>query len=135
MEVLAAFALGVARVDVDEETWELVDEPAPVTEVEELGLPLVIATARCGSRVVALLDRRPPLALSDDAGVTWSGAGSGLPPGVAVAISDDHPDDLVYAASERLFVSRDGGRFWAALSPELPGITGVAISGNRSGEG
>lgn len=128
MQVLVAFALGVARLDVDEATWELVDdvvvEAAPG---EEVGLPLVVDTARCGARIVALLDRRPPLAISDDAGATWSEAGSGLPAGVALAISADHPDDLVYASHARLFVSRDGGRFWSALPPELEGITAVAV--------
>lgn len=127
MEALVAFALGVARVDVDGGTWELTDAESPTTEVEELGLPLVRATARCGSRIVAVLDRRPPLVVSDDVGHTWTETGGGLPAGVAVAISPDRPDDLVYAAEQRLFVSRDGGRFWAALPFELPAITAVAV--------
>lgn len=127
MQVLVAFALGVARLDVDEATWELVDDDVEAAPGEEVGLPLVVATARCGARIVALLDRRPPLAISDDAGATWSEAGSGLPAGVALAISADHPDDLVYASHARLFVSRDGGRFWSALPPELEGITAVAV--------
>lgn len=127
MRVLVAFALGVARLDVDEGTWELVDDDVEAAPSEDVGLPLVVATARCGARIVALLDRRPPLAISDDAGATWSEAGSGLPAGVALAISADHPDDLVYASHARLFVSRDGGRFWAALSPELEGITAVSV--------
>ena len=127
MQVLVAFALGVARLDVDEATWDLVDDDVEVEPGDETGLPLVVATARCGARIVALLDRRPPLAISDDGGVTWSEAGSGLPPGVALAISADHPDDLVYASHARLFVSRDGGRFWSALPPELVGITAVAV--------
>jgi hypothetical protein len=46
---------------------------------------------------------------------------------VALAISADHPDDLVYASRARVFVSRDGGRFWSALPPELEGITAVAV--------
>lgn len=127
MQVLVAFALGVARLDVDEATWELVDDVIVGAPADEIGLPLVVATARCGARIVALLDRRPPLAISDDAGTTWSEAGSGLPAGVALAISADHPDDLVYASDARLFVSRDGGRFWSALPPELEGITAVAV--------
>jgi hypothetical protein len=128
MHVLVAFALGVARLDVDEATWELVDDVVAQAPADEVGLPLVVATARCGARIVALLDRRPPLAISDDGGATWSEAGSGLPAGVALAISGDHPDDLVYASRARLFVSRDGGRFWSALSPELEGITAVAVA-------
>lgn len=128
MQVLVAFALGVARFDVDESTWELVEEDLAPAEVNDVGLPLVVATARCGARIVALLDRRPPLALSDDAGTTWAEAGSGLPAGAAVAISSEHPDDLVYASETRVFVSRDGGRFWSALPSELEGITAVAIA-------
>jgi hypothetical protein len=45
-----------------------------------------------------------------------------------VAISPEHPDLVVFATHERLHVSRDGGRFWAALAVELPAITGVAFS-------
>jgi hypothetical protein len=127
MQVLVAFALGVARLDVDEATWELVDDDVESAPGEAIGLPLVVTSVRCGARIVALLDHRPPLAISDDAGVTWSEAGSGLPAGVALAISADHPDDLVYASADRLFVSRDGGRFWSALPPELEGITAVAV--------
>jgi hypothetical protein len=127
MQVLVAFALGVARLDVEAATWELVDDDVETGPGEDVGLPLVVDTARCGARIVALLDRRPPLAISDDAGATWSEAGSGLPAGVALAISADHPDDLVYASRARVFVSRDGGRFWSALPPELEGITAVAV--------
>jgi hypothetical protein len=131
MEVLVAFALGVGRVDVESGTWETTDDDPPSGEVEPIGLPLVRMTTRCDARIVALLDRRPPLVVSDDAGLTWREAGGGLPPGVAVAISADHPDDLVYATDRRLFVSRDGGRFWSALPVELPAITGVAVARAR----
>jgi hypothetical protein len=50
----------------------------------------------------------------------------GLPPGRALAIAQDDPDLILYAARNRLFVSRDGGRFWHALAPELPEIRAVA---------
>jgi hypothetical protein len=43
-----------------------------------------------------------------------------------VAISPDDPDLVLYAARNRLFLSRDGGRFWRALVLELPEIEGVA---------
>jgi hypothetical protein len=33
----------------------------------------------------------------------------------------------VYGARNRLYVSRNGGRFWTALAVELPEITAVAV--------
>lgn len=127
MAALVAFALGVALVDLAAGTWEPVDAEPPTATAEDVGLPLVLATARSGARVVALVDRRPPLLVSSDAGATWAEAGGGLPPGVAVAVSPERPDELVFATAERLFVSHDGGRFWTALPFELVGITGVSV--------
>jgi len=43
-----------------------------------------------------------------------------------IAIADGHPDRMVYGAAHRVYVSRDGGRFWRALEPELPEIKRVA---------
>jgi hypothetical protein len=45
-----------------------------------------------------------------------------------VAIHRDDPDLVLYAARNRLYVSHDGGRFWAALTAELPEISAVAWS-------
>ena len=95
--------------------------PVPVS------LPLVIATAAVGSTIIAVVDRRPPLAVSYDAGHTWHESGGGLPKGTAVAIDEENPDRILYAARNRLFLSEDGGRFWRALSPELPEIRAVAF--------
>jgi hypothetical protein len=118
---------GVFEVDLDEEVvLGLVDvevEPEPV----ETGLPLVVGAAREGSLVIAVVDRRPPLAISHDAGRTWREAGGGLPAGRAVAIADDNPDYVLYAARNRLYLSEDGGRFWRALAPELPMIEALAL--------
>jgi hypothetical protein len=118
---------GVFEVDLEEEVvLGLVDvevEPEPV----ETGLPLVVGTARNGSAVIAVVDRRPPLAISNDAGRTWREAGGGLPAGRAVAIADDNPDYVVYAARNRLYLSEDGGRFWRVLAPELPEIEAVRL--------
>ncbi len=122
-----SFALGVARVDLDEEDWELCDDVLVRPRGEHVGLPLELAAARSGSRLVVLLDRRPPLAVSDDLGATWREAGGGLPGGVAVAISPDDPDLVVLASTSRLFVSRDGARFWSALPFELEAIEAVVI--------
>ena len=40
-----------------------------------------------------------------------------------------NPDLLVYAARNRLYVSRNGGVFWTALELELPEIAAVAVQG------
>jgi hypothetical protein len=118
---------GVFVVDVELE--ELVDVDADIVEEPQphVELPRVVAAAAAGSTVVAVLDRRPPLAVSHDAGQTWRESGGGLPAGVAVAVDEDNPDRVVYAARNRLYVSEDGGRFWRALAPELPAIEAVAF--------
>ena len=100
-------------------------EPEPAARVE---LPRVIDAAATGSTILALLDRRPPLAVSHDAGSTWREAGGGLPIGVAVAIDDDNPDRMLFAARNRLYLSENGGVFWRALVPELPEIEAVAFA-------
>jgi hypothetical protein len=70
MRALVRTVDGVFEVDLDEEeVLGLTDaevEPEPV----ETGLPLVVSAARNGSAVMALVDRRPPLAISNDAGRT-----------------------------------------------------------------
>jgi hypothetical protein len=95
-------------------------------EEPRVELPLLVAAASEGSTVVAVLDRRPPLAVSHDAGSSWREAGGGLPAGRAIAIAPGDPDRMLYAATHRVYVSRDGGRFWRALEPELPEIKRVA---------
>lgn len=125
--VRAATALGIAVVDTDEgELVDLADGTLARDDVT-VDLPLLVAADRCGARIVAVVDRRPPLVVSDDAGSTWREAGSGLPPGRAVAISREHPDDVVFATETRLYVSRDGARFWSVLPVELLGITAVTV--------
>ena len=88
-------------------------------------LPRVVATAQSGATVVAVLDRRPPLAISRDGGSTWTEAGGGLPAGFAIAVADDDPDRMLYAARNRLYVSLNGGVFWRSLPFELPDIFAV----------
>jgi hypothetical protein len=78
-----------------------------------------------GSTVVLLLDRRPPLLVSHDGGVTWSERGGGLPAGRAVALGEN-PDYVLYGARNRMYVSRNGGLFWSGLGVELPEIHDVA---------
>jgi hypothetical protein len=65
--------------------------------------------------------------VSHDAGRTWRDSGRGLPGGRAVAISPDDPDVVLYAARNRLYLSRDGGRFWLGLAVELPEISALAL--------
>jgi hypothetical protein len=113
---------------VDVEAEEVIGEgedfdPPPVT----VGLPRVVAAAEAGSTVVAVVDRRPPLAISHDAGRTWRESGGGLPPGFAVAIDEQNPDLMLFAARNRLYLSENGGTFWRALVPELPDIQAVAF--------
>jgi hypothetical protein len=115
-------AEGVLLVDVDEETVLGPGEIVPEEPPPNVPLPRVVAAAQTGATVVAIVDRRPPLAISNDGGSTWREAGGGLPPGFAVAIADDDPDRMLYAARNRLYVSSNGGVFWRALSLELPDI-------------
>jgi photosystem II stability/assembly factor-like uncharacterized protein len=114
--------------EVDLETEEVVGEreefEAPTLAVE---LPRVVAAAASGATIVAVLARHPPLAISNDAGSTWREAGGGLPPGFAIAISDQNPDLMLFAARNRLYLSENGGTFWRALVPELPDIQAVRL--------
>jgi hypothetical protein len=127
MRALVRTVDGVFEVDLHEElvlgSGLAEVEPEPVA----VPLPLVVATAACGSTVIAVVDRRPPLAVSNDAGRTWREAGGGLPPGRAIAIADDDPDCVLYAARNRLYLSTNGGVFWRALAPELPEIEAVSL--------
>jgi hypothetical protein len=97
----------------------------PAAETPGVDLPRVVAAARVGPTVVAVVERRPPLAISRDGGSTRTEAGGGLPAGFAVAVAEDDPDRMLYAARNRLFVSRNGGVFWHALPFELPDVEGV----------
>ena len=117
---------------VDLETGEAEDaEPFVSPPEPPLNLPRVIAAAESGSTVVALVDAKPPLLVSHDAGATWRDSGRGLPPGRAIAIALDDPDTIAYAASDRVYLSRDGGVFWNALDYEFPEITAVTLRPGR----
>ena len=121
---------GVFLVDLEDESvlGPAADEtfdtpPEPVTRPS---LPRLVAVSGAGSTVAVVNDTRPPLAVSHDAGRTWRESGRGLPPGVAVAVSVENPDDMLFASRDRLYVSADGGRFWRSLDAELPEIRAVA---------
>jgi hypothetical protein len=107
------------------------DEDAAVARTRPLDLTPPWATGQLldidasGSTIALLLERRPPLLVSHDAGTTWTERGSGLPAGRAVALGEN-PDDILFAARNRIYVSRNGGVFWRAVTVELPEIHDVA---------
>lgn len=117
---------GVLEVDVEAD--EVIGDTDATVAVERppLELPRLVDASAIGSIVVAVVDRRPPLLVSGDAGATWREAGGGLPPGFAVAVDPADPDRVLYAGRNRLYLSTDGGRFWRSLAPELPDIEAVA---------
>jgi hypothetical protein len=121
-------AEGVCLVDLEDESVlgpsaDAAFDPPPAARPS---LPRLVAASASGSTVVALVDAKPPLLVSYDAGRTWKGSGHGLPPGHAVAVSGENPDHVLYAGRNRLYVSTDGARFWRSLEPELPDIEAVA---------
>jgi hypothetical protein len=120
---------GVYVVDLEEEDV-IGFEPDRTLAIATVSveLPRVLAAAAAGSTIVAVVDRRPPLMVSHDAGRTWRESGGGLPRGRAVAIAEDNPDLVLYGARNRLYLSTDGGRFWRALAPELPEIDAVELA-------
>jgi hypothetical protein len=127
MIALVATADGSFAVDVEAEAVEpSADEPTPPPGLV-LNLPRVIAAAAAGATVFAVVDTKPPLLVSHDAGSTWRASGHGLPPGRAVALSPETPDVAVFAGRNRLYVTRDGGRFWTGLAVELPEIRAVEL--------
>lgn len=127
MRAVAETSLGLVTIDLESEEAELAGEGTLARPPLELSLPLVVDADGLGSRVVAVVRRRPPLVISDDAGSTWREVGGGLPQGRAVAISPEQPDHILFATSSRLYLSEDGGRFWRALAPELIDVVAVAF--------
>lgn len=127
MNVLVATVAGSFVVDLETDEVAPWDEDVAPPPAPALNLPRVVAAAASGSTVAAVVDARPPLLISHDTGSTWRESGRGLPAGRAIAISDDDPDLLVYAARNLLYVSRNGGVFWAALALELPEIEALEL--------
>jgi hypothetical protein len=127
VNAVVATAAGSFAVDLETGEVEPWDGETTAPAQPALNLPRVVAASSAGSTLVAVVDAKPPLLVSYDAGSTWREAGRGLPPGRAVAIADDDPDLLVYAARNRLYVSRNGGVFWSALPTELPEIEHVTF--------
>jgi len=117
---------GVLEVDIEEEAVLRGIDIDVRREQPDLSIPRLVAASTAGSTVVALVERRPPLLVSWDAGATWSASGGGLPPGFDVAVDPADPDRVLYAARNRLYLSTDGGRFWRSLAPELPDVQAIA---------
>jgi hypothetical protein len=117
---------GAFAVDLETEEIEPAAESVAVKPFTA-ELPRVVGGDAVGSTVVAVVDRKPPLMVSHDAGITWRESGAGLPQGRAVVIAEDDPDFIVYASRNRLHVSTNGGVFWRALAVELPEIEAVSL--------
>jgi hypothetical protein len=71
-------------------------------------------------------DRRPAAHPRLATRAPWRESGRGLPPGRAVSSED--PDVILFAGRNRLYLSRDGGRFWHPLGTELPDMLAIEIS-------
>jgi photosystem II stability/assembly factor-like uncharacterized protein len=129
MKALVESAAGVFEVDLESYEVEPSDDAFAGQDEPVLNLPRVIAATVVGATVFAVVDTRPPLLVSRDGGATWRESGRGLPPGRAVAIAADDPDTAVFAARNRLYLTRDGGVFWTAIPVELPEIVAVELRG------
>jgi photosystem II stability/assembly factor-like uncharacterized protein len=127
MIAIVSTSAGTFAVDLETEEVEQFDDLLEPAEQLELNLPRLVAAAAAGATVVAVVDTKPPLVVSHDAGMTWRQSGRGLPAGRAVAIALDDPDTAVFAARNRLYVTRDGGMFWTAVAVELPEIEAVQL--------
>jgi hypothetical protein len=122
----AATVEGVVLVDVENEALLGSGTELPAADIPHVDLPRVVAAAQAGATIACVVERRPPLAISRDGGATWTEAGGGLPAGFAIAIAEDEPDRMLYAARNRLYLSVNGGVFWRSLALELPDIEGIA---------
>ena len=127
MIAVVATVAGTFSVDLETEEVGPWEEPFEAAAQADVRLPRLVAAAASGATIVAVVDTKPPLVVSHDAGTTWRESGRGLPEGRAVAIADEDPDTVVFASRNRLYVTRDGGVFWSALAVELPEITSVQI--------
>ena len=99
--------------------------PRPVELLPRFVSASLVDVDALGATVVVVVDARPPLLVSHDAGATWSERGGGLPRGRCVALGET-PEQVLFAARNRLYVSSDGGIFWRAVAAELPEVRSIA---------
>jgi hypothetical protein len=130
MKVLISTVAGAFSVDLETDDVDPWDGAVDLAAQPVLNLPRVVSAAAAGATVVAVVDAKPPLLVSYDAGSTWRESGRGLPAGRAVAVAEDNPDLIVYAGRNRLFLSRNGGVFWSSLAVELPEIVAAVFPGS-----
>ena len=78
-----------------------VERPRPAELVPAWASGQLVDVDARGSAILLLVDRRPPLLVSHDAGATWHERGAGLPRGRALAVGE-RPDDVLYGARNRL---------------------------------
>jgi photosystem II stability/assembly factor-like uncharacterized protein len=66
---------------------------------------------------------------SQDAGITWQSASSGLPPANILALAADPNSETIYAGAERygIWKSKDGGRTWSATG-HVDGFTVTPVT-------
>jgi hypothetical protein len=110
---------------IDRRAGEAIERERPLYLVPGWAQDHFVDVDAAGSTIILALERRPPLMVSYDAGMTWTERGSGLPTGKALDIGEN-PDHVLYGARNRLYVSQNGGVFWRALRVELPEIIDVA---------
>ena len=127
MIAIVSTTAGAFTVDLETEEVGPYEGELKPPDGLSLNLPRLVAAAAAGATVLAVVDTKPPIVVSHDAGTTWRESGRGLPAGRAIAIAVDDPDTAVYAARNRLYVTRDGGVFWNALAVELPEIDAVRL--------
>ena len=81
MIAIVSTADGVFAVDLDTEEVEPYDGTLEPVEVPILNLPRLVAAAAAGATVLAVVDTKPPLVVSHDAGTTWRESAADCPPG------------------------------------------------------
>ena len=130
MRALVRTVDGVFEVDLEEDV--VLGPSSEEVEPQEvpLSLPLVVAAAASGSTVIAVVDRRPPLAVSNDAGRTWREAGGGLPPGRAIAIAEDDPDHVALRRPQPALRVEERRRLLAGAHAGAPGDRGGRAQGS-----
>ena len=83
MIAVVSTASGTFSVDLETDEVEPWPGDAPRSAAPALNLPRLVAAHEAGSTIFAVVDTKPPVVVSHDAGVTWRESGRGLPPSLA----------------------------------------------------